>query len=233
MIFGEIPHPVNWLFLVHSLIGAVALIVLPIPLLSKKGGKGHVRAGWIYSTAMIGVGASAFIITPWRALLDPERTLSSQSSAIFLFFISFFTLSSLWFGLIVLKFKRRLGPSRSLSHLLPPVMIIVLGLATQAIGIFTGNVLLILFPFLGHLTAKMHLDYWLNSPSGKMHWWFAHMDGMVIASIATVTAFLVTAVPRMSSSSLAHSPILWIAPGIFGGILLNRWKRAYRLKFPD
>lgn len=213
--------------------GVAALSVLSIPLLSAKGGNVHVRAGWFYVVMMIGVGLTSFVITPWRAFFDSERTSSTQASAFFLFFIAAFTLSSLWYGLIVLKFKGRTSPSRALSHILPPMILVLLGLATQIFGFFFGNWLLLIFPLLAHTTAKMQLNYWLNTPTTKRHWWYAHMEGMVIASIATLTAFLVTAVPRMSTHPIAHSPVIWIAPGIVGGIFLSRWKQFYRAKFSD
>jgi hypothetical protein len=90
--------------------------------------------------------------------------------------------------------------------------------------------LLITFSFLGHITAKAQIQYWINEPKEKMHWWYAHMDGMFVASIATITAFLVTAVPRLWPGPIAQSPLLWISPGVVLGAILNRWTKSYRAK---
>lgn len=233
MTFQSLQHPVRWLFLFHALGGAIALAILLVPLLARKGGKLHTRAGLIYSYAMIFVGISALIITPWRVFLDPARTSSSAAFAAFLFFIAVFTLCALWYGIVVLKFKSRKGPSRALAHVAPPITLIVLAIATQLIGITIGNGLLIAFPFLGLVTARGQLRYWLGTPQTKMHWWYEHMSGMFTACIATITAFLVTAVPRLWPDPIAQSPILWIAPGLVLGTLLNRWTASYRVKFGD
>jgi uncharacterized membrane protein len=195
MKFEIIQNPIRWLFLFHIICGAVALCVFMIPLLSKKGGKLHIKMGWLYTYAMVFVGLSAFIITPWRAFFDEARTTSSVGSSAFLFFISAFTLSALWSGLRVLKFKKRESANTELAQVAPPIGLIVLGIATQILGYFLQYPLLIIFPFLSHFVAKDQLKYWLSSPKEKMHWWYFHMNGMFTACIATVTAFLVTAIP--------------------------------------
>jgi uncharacterized membrane protein len=234
MKFELIQNPIRWLFFFHAFSGAVALLVFMIPLLSKKGGKLHVKIGWIYTYAMVFVGFTAFIITPWRAFFDEVRTSSSIGFSTFLFFIAAFTLSSLWNGLRVLRFKKRLDPNRHWLQLGPPVVLIILGLATQVLGYFLNNTLLIIFPIFSHFAAKDQLKYWLSSPKEKMHWWYFHMNGMFAACIATVTAFLVTAVPRIfPNNSIAESPALWIAPGLILGIILNKWTKSYRTKFDD
>ena len=231
MSFFEILSPIKWLFLAHALVGTIALLSFAIPLFAKKGGKLHVKAGWVYIYAMILVGASALIITPWRILFDPFRTPGSQGFALFLFFISIFTLAALYFGLRVLKLKTRKLATRAVSEIGPPILIIVFGLATQIAGLLIGDILLIVFPVLGYMTAASQLKYWLRAPQEKMHWWFAHMQGMFVACIATVTAFLVTALPRIWPGPLTQSPWLWLAPGVIMGQVLRRWTAAYRHRF--
>ena len=113
-------------------------------------------------------------------------------------------------------------------HVGPPILLIALSLFTQVVGLKLGSILLIAFPFLALFSAKSQLYYWLTAPSSKQHWWYAHMSGMVTACIATVTAFLVTALPRIWDSPLAHSPVLWVAPGVIGGVLLRKWTIRYR-----
>jgi uncharacterized membrane protein len=231
MSFLSLENPIRWLFLAHALAGALALLVFAIPLVSKKGGKLHVKAGWVYTGAMAFVGLSAFVITPWRVFFDPAKTTSSEDFSIFLFYISVFTLTAISYGLASLKNKQRKTTSRSIKHIGPPMATVLIGLLTQAIGLKSQNPLLIAFPFLGHFTAKAQLQYWLQLPKEKMHWWYAHMNGMFVACIATVTAFLVTAVPRMWPGPIAQSPILWIAPGVILGTIANRWTASFRAQF--
>lgn len=231
MSFLSLENPIRWLFLAHAIAGALALLVLLIPLVAKKGGRLHVRAGWIYTSAMVFVGASALLITPWRVFFDPAKTNTSENFAFFLFYISVFTLSAISYGISSLKAKKRTSSSRFLIHIGPPIATIAIGLVIQMVGLKAQEALLIAFPFLGHVNSVAQLKYWMNAPVDKMHWWYAHMNGMFTACIATITAFLVTAIPRIWPGPVAESPLLWMAPGLILGTLLNRWTTAYRLEY--
>ena len=55
----------------HVLGGFVALVSLPVPLLAKKGGVLHVRAGRVYVGAMVLASSSAIAIAPVRMLQRP------------------------------------------------------------------------------------------------------------------------------------------------------------------
>lgn len=231
MQFQILTGSIRWLFLAHVLAGTLALGIFLVPMFSKKGGILHTKTGWIYTFAMALVGTSAIVITPWRMLFDPSRTVDSSDFSAFLFYISVFTLSAISFGLVTLKNKRRQETSRKLAHIGPPILVIVGGVLVQIVGMMHQNPLLIAFPFVGHLTSRRQLQYWLKTPTEKMHWWYAHMNGMFTACIATVTAFLVTAVPRIWPSDLGRSPLLWISPGLILGVILNRWEASYRMKY--
>ena len=233
MTFSSLETPIRWLFLAHALAGVLALFTLVVPLVSKKGNKLHVKTGWLYIGAMVFVCISTFVISPWRVFFDPLKTVSSENFAIFLFYISIFTLAAISYGLTSLRAKQRKAKSQALIHLGPPAVTIIIGLIVQFIGFRSQSTLLIIFPFLGHLTAKGQLQYWLKAPEEKMHWWYAHMGGMFVACIATITAFLVTAAPRIWPGPFTQSPILWIAPGLILGTVLNRWTSSFRAKYEN
>lgn len=231
--FLKLESHIRWIFLLHAVAGTVALAVFIFPLISKKGSKIHIQYGWVYTGAMLIVILSAFLITPWRVLWDPNKTNASITFSIFLFYISVFTLSAITYGLQALKAKNRKEASNLFIHLGPPITTIFIGVLIQGIGIKFQNYLLIGFPFLGHLTSKSQLQYWLKPPTLKMHWWYAHMEGMFVACIATITAFLVTAIPRIWPGQFAESPLLWMAPGLILGIILNRWTHKSKSYFEN
>lgn len=231
MTFSTLDHPIRWLFLSHALAGTLALLVLVIPLVTKKGGKLHVKTGTLYSLAMIYVGLSSFIITPWRIFFDPNRTTESAHFSVFLFYVSVFTLSAIWYGLMSIKAQLRTDASRSPIHIGFPIVTILVGFFIQIIGLKSQNNLLITFPFLGHVTSIQQMRYWMRVPIEKMHWWYAHMNGMFVACIATITAFLVTAAPRIWPGPVTSSFWLWIIPGAILGTLSNRWTASFRKKF--
>jgi hypothetical protein len=141
------------------------------------------------------------------------------------------TLASISFGLTALKAKQRKAASHSVIHVGPPIATLLIGFTVQWIGFKFQNILLLAFPLIGHGTSVLQLQYWLKVPKEKMHWWYAHMSGMFGACIATITAFLVTALPRIWPSPLVESPLLWIAPGVILGTISSRWTAAFRAKF--
>jgi hypothetical protein len=120
-----------------------------------------------------------------------------------------------------------------LIHIGPSAALVIAAIVVEIVGIQSGSPLLIAFPFVGLSVARAQLKYWLNAPTEKMHWWYAHMEGMCSACIATITAFLVTAVPRFTDAAIFKSPILWIAPGLILGLVFNRWMKSYRIQFGD
>jgi len=62
-----------------------------------------------------------------------------------------------------------------------------------------------------------------------MHWWFRHMSSMFASCIAAVTAFLVVNAPLAGLSR--GSFIVWITPGVVGGIATRLWVVYYRRRF--
>lgn len=231
MTFTTLDHPIRWLFFSHAFAGALALLVLTIPLVSKKGGKLHVQAGTVYFLSMLYVGLSSFVITPWRIFFDPNRTTESANFSLFLSYVSVFTLSAIWFGLMSLKAKLRRGPSRSPLFIGFPIVTLIAGLFIQVIGLKFQNNLLIVFPFLGHVASIQQMRYWMRALVERKHWWYAHMNGMFVACIATITAFLVTAAPRIWPGPITSSIWLWILPGAILGTLSNRWTASFKKQF--
>jgi hypothetical protein len=233
-INDSIPILIRGLLLLHVLGGAVALFVFLIPLLTKKGGRTHIRAGKVYGIGMAFVGFTAFPIAVWRLILDPSRSSQSQSFAAFLFFVAILSLASVWFGLRTLKEKQRTGPDFKIINIGLSGFLLAAALLTIGVGFHFGNPLVTYFPLVGVLTAAKQLKYWLTKPASKMHWWYAHMSGMIVASIATVTAFLVTALPRLiTSEALASSLLLWLSPTIILVPVLEIWTRRYQRQFGD
>jgi hypothetical protein len=162
--------------------------------------------------------------------LDPERTTRSQSFGLFLTFIAILSVASLWFGIRAVQTKARKLPDLSFKNIALPVILFFAAIVTTIAGIKINTNLLKYFPLLGFATTWTHITFWKNPPESKWAWWYAHMDGMFTACIATTTAFLVTALPRMVSISLQQSLILWFLPTAVGIPTLGIWKRYYKKK---
>lgn len=195
----------------HILAGAIALLTFLVPLLSFKGGKLHRKAGWIYSISMLVVCFSAFTITPWRYFIDPNRTPTSQDNALFLFFIALFSLTSVQQGLLPLRNKKRKERELALKTIGLPGLTLIVAILMEIYGFaFGGGALFIIFAAFSLRSSFKQIRYW-SEPQAPNEWWFSHIDNMFVACIATVTAFIVTALPRFYSD-LQGSVFIWLLP---------------------
>ena len=96
-------------------------------------------------------------------------------------------------------------------------------------GLTSGRMLFVWFSILGFVNGIQSLVYWMRPQTEKMHWWFRHMSSMFASCIAAVTAFLVVNAPLAGLSR--GSFIVWITPGVVGGIATRLWVVYYRRRF--
>ncbi|NDG85668.1 MAG: hypothetical protein EBX52_11625 [Proteobacteria bacterium] len=208
----SLPFPLSFALWGHIAGGSLALLCFTIPLFTRKGGKLHNRSGWVYSSGMIAVAFSAFLITPWRYFVDPNGTDQSRSFAYFLFFIALFSLTSLQQGIFVFRHKRPTGAVISPGSLGLPVALAGMCALTLVKGVATGKWLFISFALLAGRTVMKQIRYWRNPPVHSKDWWFFHLENMFVCCIATVTAFMVTAVPRIFPAAHYDSIGVWLSP---------------------
>ncbi len=217
------------ILMLHIAAGILALLFFAIPLVTHKGGQAHIGAGRAYLLAMVVVAFSAFVLCTHR-LLDDASSAAQTNMAWLLIFISILALAAGWFGVRVLRFKNRKTRHQRPIDLILPAILSVSALAIGWYGWIQENTLLTLFSVVGVVVGAKQLHYWLTPPTETMHWWYAHMAGMITCCIATVTAFLVTAVPRLLGWD--HTPILlWFAPALIMGGLLEVWTKRYKKQF--
>lgn len=230
-MFNQFPFPLSLAMWGHVLGGALALACFTIPLFSRKGGRLHARSGWIYAGAMILVAMSAFIITPWRYFIDPSGTDSSRAFSFFLFFIALFSLTSLQQGIVVFRYKNRPGKVLSIGSLGMPLVLAVFSILMLVMGLTSRNWLFVIFSSLAGRTAMKQIKYWQNPPTHSKDWWFFHLENMFICCIATVTAFAVTAIPRLFPSTNLSSVWIWLAPTIIMVPWMTWFTRKYETQF--
>ncbi|QQE73183.1 DUF2306 domain-containing protein [Brevibacillus composti] len=216
--------------ILHILAGFLALLVFWIPIVTKKGGKAHVRVGWVYVAAMATVAVSALYMGVWRIGFDPDRTADSVAFAWFLNYISLLSSATAWYGLRVLRFKKRVAAHRHPVDLLFPGLLFVSSLAIGGYGAVISFPLLTWFPLVGIFLGGTQLFYWLRPPANKMHWWFEHLSGMMGCCIATITAFTVFGAPRLLQLESVN-PLLWFLPTIFIVPVIVGMSIYYRKKF--
>jgi hypothetical protein len=215
------------LLAIHVAGGSAALASMLIPLLVRKGGAVHRRAGWVFVGGMTIVAVTALMLSAARFLLDP--TPDGQAGGVFLFYIAILTGAGVSAGMRVLRAKGRRGRHRHPWDLALPLVLVASAGGIAVYGVASGRTLFAAFSVIGIVTGGSQLAYWLRPPTHPMHWWFEHMGNMLGACIAATTAFLVNNAGTlgMPSSSL----LIWLAPAAVGVPMTIIWTRYYRRRF--
>mgnify|MGYP001430232677 CR=1 FL=1 len=211
---------------IHIVAGAVALLVFWLPLVTKKGGRTHRRAGWVYVSAAATLAVTGIASC---ARLMGDGNPGRWRAGVFLAYVSVFAAASVQLGVRALRTKGRVGPSRRAIDLAPPLLLIAAGLALAAFGVHHAKVLYVLFAALGVAQGAAHLRFWLRPPSHGRGWFLAHMSGMGTSCITTVTAFVVVNAPRLGMRTFDVR--LWVVPIVVLGIGLTSWQRRYARRF--
>lgn len=213
----------------HVAAGTLGLFVAPVAMLTLKGARAHRIAGQVFFWAMGWILASTLGLMFFRFNF-------------FLLAIAVLSFYSAFTGYRVLKHKRPeagQGPSRldwaaSLLTLLTGLGMIgwgVAGLLGWLNPYIPGAFYILAFVFGGGMLASAIPDLrrYRAPAADRNWWWYEHMNRMLGAYIAMVTAFLVQNVGR-------HLPVdwqwvVWVAPGVIGGVLTGLWISHYRRQF--
>lgn len=205
----------------HIVAGIIAFFVAPVALLARKGGYTHIVWGKIFFWAIILVAFTALPMT----LYHPNM---------FLFLISIFSvhLSLSGYRASITRKAKDFHKSKLIDKSIATGTLVVY-LLLISWGIFiiynTENAafgyIAIVFGIVGLRFSITQLNSLKKSSANKMDWWFKHMQGMVGAYIATVSAF--------SAVNFYFLPpvIRWLWPTILGSIGLYIWESYYKKKF--
>lgn len=217
---------IDFLMKLHIAAGTAALATFLVPMVTAKGGKAHRRAGWVFVAAMATIFLTGMPVSAHR--LAGASTPGAARQAVFLLFITLLSGSATWKGIRVLGRK---GNERNTSALdiLVSLLLITGGLFTAWFGWDSRSPLLLFFGPFGVLSGAGDLRYWLNPDKPKLHWFFAHMAGMMGASIAALTAFLVLGSRTLGLGGLGL--VAWIAPTLVFVPVSVLMGRYYRRKF--
>jgi uncharacterized membrane protein len=216
--------------ILHIIAGFAALFVFWIPMVTKKGGKLHNRVGWVYVAAMSVVAVSAFYMGVYRIFFDTQAGVERVSFSWFLIFISILSAASSWYGIRVLRFKKRKEAHRNNLDLFVSILLLASGVGIGIYGLRIGSALITYFPLLGLLLGGIQLNYWLRKPTKRMHWYFEHFGGMIACCISTVTAFTVFGAPRLLNIDSTNL-LLWLLPTLILVPVMMGFTIFYEKKF--
>jgi uncharacterized membrane protein len=212
---------------VHIAGGSAALASMFVPMVTRKGGPAHRRAGWVFVCGMATVSLTAFVLSAARLLTDP--TPNGRAAGAFLFFVALLTAAGVSAGVRVLRLKRRSSAHRHPWDLGLAASLALASLGMAAWGLTTGRPLFSAFSVIGLLIGGGQLAYWLRVPTHPMHWWFEHMGAMLGSCIAATTAFFVVNAGRLGLETFAL--VVWLTPTVVGVPAIALWTAYYRRRF--
>jgi uncharacterized membrane protein len=210
---------------VHIAAGSMALASMWVPMVARKGGVLHRRAGWVFVVAMATVAVSAVILAGGRLFLDPRP--EAKSAGVFLLYIALLTSTAVSSGVRVLRAKQRTTAHRHWWDLGLPALLAASSVGIAVFALVARQPLFAAFSLIGIFNGACNLRYWLTPPASRMHWWFAHMNGMLGGCIAAVTAFVVVNAGNLGLPQL----VAWLTPSVVGSIGIAIWTRYYRRRF--
>nr|WP_289038457.1 DUF2306 domain-containing protein [uncultured Allobacillus sp.] len=215
---------------IHIIAGFTAILILWIPILTKKGNKLHRKSGWVFVYSMTIISLTAIYMGCFRLFWMPSVDAGTRSFSWFLIYIAILSGASVWHGLRVLKFKRR-----SKSHCQAVDLSFTLTLLTSSIGIMVygwnvGFPLLQYFPLIGLFLGGGQFIYWITVPKSRSHWVVEHISGMLASSIAAITAFVVFGAPRLLEVDSVNL-LIWFLPTIVFTPMIIFFSSYYGRKF--
>ncbi|GIQ70504.1 DUF2306 domain-containing protein [Xylanibacillus composti] len=213
----------------HIVGGFLALSVFWLPIVAKKGGRVHNNVGWVYVWAMAAVSVTAFFMGIYRLTWDAGPDADAIPFSWFLLFIAILSSATAWYGVRVLRYKRRKAGHRNPVDLLFPSLLFGAGIGISIYGFAIDFPLLQYFPLLGLFLGGSQLLYWLKAPKTRSHWVVEHIVGMLSCCIATVTAFTVFGAPRLLQVD-SVSLLVWFLPTIVLVPLIIGFTIVYKRK---
>ncbi|MEP7053194.1 MAG: hypothetical protein ABJB12_22710, partial [Pseudomonadota bacterium] len=212
---------------IHIIAGAAALLVFWIPLVTKKGGRAHRRAGWAYVSAAAIVALTGIASAVRFIVFDPRPR--AWRAGVFLVYVGLFAAESALLGARVLRPWTRASSVQSAVALVPSLLLIAGGVALGAFGVWQSRLLFVLFAALGVGQGALHARSWLTQRKSREDRLLAHLSAMGTSCITTLTAFVVVNAPRLGLRRF--DPRLWFVPIVVLGLGLTIARRHYAKRF--
>lgn len=235
------------LFIAHIILGSMALILFWLPIVTKKGSLDHQKFGRHYGFVMYAValtGALMALLVIWapvqikghilKSALDPAASVYViRIFWGFLLYLSLITYVSVRQGFAVSTYKQNRQPLRTLSHLLPIVVLILAALTMLWLGLAHSRVLHSLFAVLGILIGFGMLRYIFKAQCSKNEWIIEHFSAMIGSGIGAYTAYFAFGGRHLFENLGQLQLIFWVVPGLIGALAILRLSRKYQRQQPS
>jgi hypothetical protein len=216
--------PFTWFLAVHIATGAVGLLLFWVPVVGRKGGPAHRKAGFAFSylmyvTASMALGMSITTILapvathPHLGDRDPEwiRNIFGW----LMVYLAILTVSLVRHGLQAVRHKRDHPAHRSALDVGLQLLVIAAALHTAWRGWRAGLPLLMGMSVVGVASGGTNLFFMLRAAPPRYWYVIEHLKALVGAGISVYTAFLAFGFVRFMPSH-ALNPRIWAIPLVVG-----------------
>ena len=200
------------LLIIHIICGTTGLLLGSYILFAKKGDTLHKKTGIVFFYAMV-INALVSLV------------LANIHPNVFLFIVGIFSLYMLFTGKRYLQKKSIADVQRSDRRILG--LMLLFGIGFIGLGIFyivkgsNFGFVPIVFGFISLLFVRQDYKNFKGLSTVKNFWLITHLQRMIGAYIAAVTAFLVV------NNTLLPSIFAWLLPTAVLTPLIIRWSRKY------
>lgn len=206
---------------VHIISGTIGLLAGTINILRRKGDKKHKLVGKFFLYSMLSVGCSAFVLS----VLHPNY---------FLFIVGVFTIYMAATGdrYLLLKKLNTSQKPKIIDWMLTSFMS-VFGIAFIGFGIYNlvkGNsfgVVFIVFGLIGLKFVSTDIKNFGGKSTISNFWLTAHLQRMIGAYIAALTAFLVVNGDFMQG--ILPGYVMWLLPTVVVVPFIFKWTRKFQV----
>lgn len=211
----------NTFLAIHVLGGTVGLVSGTLNMAARKGGPRHKRVGRVFAVSMLAAGLSALVLS----VMHPSP---------FLFIVGVFTIYMVGTGWRFLRRMRApqagtawIDRALTLAMAATAVVFVVMGVTRLAHMNLFGLVFVV-FGTIALMFVRRDLQYQRNGVGRPGEWISAHLQRMMGAYIAALTAFLVV--------NAAHFPaavpgvVYWLLPTAIITPLIVRWAARYEAR---
>ena len=236
---------------IHIALGACALLLFWVPVITRKGNLNHKRFGRFFAWAMYTVSFSGIAMSSLDLLfpvamhapgldLSPEQgteiSREVRRGAFFLLSLSILVLTSTRHGWLTILHREDRQALRRPLHVGLNLALAGIGVLLLVTGVRSGTILFAIFGTFQAITGVSNLRYIFRKEIGPKEWWTQHLGGLIGSGIGAYTAFTVFGGRRFFEQIFASNfeslaIFLWIGPGVIGGIAIALLSSHYRKKF--
>jgi hypothetical protein len=225
----------------HIACGAVGLVAFWVPVVGRKGGELHRKAGLVFTWAILATGCCAIGMSLLTLLAPMETHPHLREHAEFrdpalvravfgwmMLYLAILTVNLCWYGLMCVRNRFDHAANARPLNLFLQGAVTVAATMTVVQGWKVGVPLLGLASIIGFATAATNLRFIYLARPGPVTWQKEHLKALVGAGISVYTAFSAFGSVRLMPA-LALSPALWSVPLTIGlAIILYQWWKLDR-----